>query len=192
MDDAALLASLRAGDEDAFAAIVRQYHAPLVRLAESMVPSRAVAEEVVQDTWLGVVRGVAAFEGRSSFRTWLFHILANRARSAGVREHRSAPVEPDTLSDRFDRSGAWAEPPAPWTDDTDARVDAVTLAARVKSCLPRLPGPQRQVVLLRDVEGLPAADVCAMLGISDGHQRVLLHRGRTALRRLLAEELGKS
>jgi RNA polymerase sigma-70 factor (ECF subfamily) len=189
--DAELVDRLRAGDEAAFAALVRQYHGPLLRLAEALVGSRAVAEEAVQDTWLAVVRGVDRFEGRSSLKTWLFHILANRARSAGGREARTGgfheALEDD---DRFDAGGAWVTPPEPWDERIEARLDAATLAGRVRDLLGELPAAQRQVVLLRDVEGLPAPDVASLVGITDGHQRVLLHRGRTRLRALLHAELG--
>jgi RNA polymerase sigma-70 factor (ECF subfamily) len=186
--DAALLDALRAGDEEAFATLVSRYHMRLLRFAESLVASRAIAEEVVQDTWLGVVRGVQRFEGRSSVKTWLFRILTNRARSAGSREPRTAALD-DALEGRFDRSGGWNPPPEPWSDSVDARVVAEKLAGRVRACLPSLPDAQRQVVLLRDVEGMDAAEVCDLLGVSPGNQRVLLHRGRARLRSLLEPEM---
>ena len=188
--DAALLDDLRAGDEAAFATLVSRYHTRLLRFAESLVPSRAVAEEVVQDTWLGVVRGVHRFEGRSSVKTWLFRILINRARSAGGHEPRTVPLDDDALQGRFAASGAWAEPPAPWADAVDDRVVAGKLAGRVRECLPRLPEAQRQVLVLRDLEGVDGAEVCNLLSVSPGNQRVLLHRARTRLRALLATELG--
>jgi RNA polymerase sigma-70 factor (ECF subfamily) len=194
-DDTVLVERLRAGDEKAFEALVRRYHTSLLRLAETMVPSRAVAEEVVQDTWLGVVRGVERFEGRSSFRTWLLHILMNRARTAGAREVRRAPGRPDWVPSvdpsRFGPDGAWVDPPTPWPEDVDDRLAATALAERVRAGIAELPWQQRQVVTLRDIEGLGAADVCELLGISEGNQRVLLHRGRTRVRRMLDHELGK-
>jgi RNA polymerase sigma-70 factor (ECF subfamily) len=190
VDDGELVAALRARDEAAFAQLVRRYHARMVRVAEAFVASRAVAEEVAQDTWLGVVRGVGGFEGRSSLKTWMFRILVNRARTAGAREARSVPLDRESV-ERFDDAGGWVEPPRHWADDADERIAAERLAARVRECLPLLPDAQRQVVLLRDAEGLSSAEACAVLGITDGHQRVLLHRGRAHIRRFLAAEQGK-
>ena len=187
--DAVLLDALRAGDETAFASLVSRHHTRLLRFAESMVSSRAVAEEVVQDTWLGVVRGIHRFEGRSSVKTWMFRILANRARSAGAKEARTAPLRADELGDvlegRFDAAGAWSRPPEPWADRVDDRLVAEALAGRVRQCLPALPPAQRQVLVLRDLEGVDAAEVCDVLGVSAGNQRVLLHRARARLRSLL-------
>ena len=192
-DDVELVARLRAGDEDAFVTLVEQYHTTLLRVAATMVPSRAVAEEVVQETWLGVVRGIDRFEERSSLRTWLFHILVNRARTTGAHERRrgAAPLEPAVDPSRFGRDGHWVDPPAPWPDEVDDRIVAGELAARVRARIAELPELQRQVVTLRDVDGVPAADVCRLLGISDANQRVLLHRGRSRVRGMLAAELGK-
>ena len=187
--DSELVERLQAGDETAFVELVTRYQSRLVRLAQATVGSRAVAEEVTQDTWLAVVRGVERFEGRSSFQTWLFRILLNRARSAIGREQRAG--RPDAaVEERFDRGGAWASPPVPWSDQVDDRMVADELAARVHELLPELPENQRQVVILRDVDGASAADVASLLGISDGNQRVLLHRGRARLRQLLTVELG--
>jgi RNA polymerase sigma-70 factor (ECF subfamily) len=193
-DDRQLLDLVTAGDEAAFAALVRRYSPRLLRLAETIVPTRAVAEEVVQDTWLGVVRGVHRFEGRSSFKTWLFRILVNRARSTARKEPRTASLDAsraDVLEDRFDAHGAWRQPPVQWSDEVDDRIVAERLAARVKESLGGLPEAQRRVVLLRDVEGLTAAETCELLGINDGHQRVLLHRGRAQVRTVLEAEMGR-
>ena len=191
--DAELLRRLRAGDERAFVALVERYNGSMLRLALSFVPSRAIAEEVVQDTWLAVLRGLAAFEGRSSLKTWLFSILVNRARSAGVRESRSFPVAdagPVVDASRFGPNGAWAVPPEHWTEEAENRVDAVKLSGLLRGGLDGLPSRQREVVLLRDVEGLSSAEVCQVLAISEANQRVLLHRGRSKLRQALESELG--
>jgi RNA polymerase sigma-70 factor (ECF subfamily) len=187
-DDADLVDRLRAGDESAFVALIELYQSRLLRLAQVTVGSRAVAEEVTQDTWLAVVRGVERFEGRSSFKTWLFHILLNRARSTVGRELRAGRPE-RMVEERFDGAGAWIAPPEPWADRADDRVVAERLAARVQELLPQLPDGQRQVVVLRDLEGLSADDVASLVGISGGNQRVLLHRGRAQLRQLLAAEM---
>ena len=188
-DDAGLVERLRAGDESAFGELVRRYQSRLLRLAEATVGSHAVAEEACQETWLAVVRGLERFEGRSSFRTWLYRILLNRARSTAGREQRAGRPD-DEVVERFDANGAWAEPPVPWSDRVDDRLVAEQLSRRVQELLPTLPEQQRQVVILRDVEGLEAGDVTTLLGISDGNQRVLLHRGRAKLRALLTNEIG--
>lgn len=185
-----MLEGLRAGDEGAFAALVSRYHTRLLRFAESLVPSRAIAEEVVQDTWLGVLRGIDRFEGKSSVRTWLYRILVNRARSAGAHEPRTLPLGDDGLAGRFDRNGAWDRPPDPWSDEVDARIVAGQLAGRVRDCVSALPAAQRQVFVLRDIDGVDAMEVCHLLGVSAGNQRVLLHRARTHVRQLLATDMG--
>jgi RNA polymerase sigma-70 factor (ECF subfamily) len=191
--DAELLDRLRGGDEGAFVLLVDRYQQPMVRFARSLVPSHAVAEEAVQDTWMGVVRGLERFEGRSSFKTWLFGILANRARSAGWNESRHLPVEPGRAVEAafFDDSGAWAARVDPWGDEADARLDAAKFAPFLKVALDGLPERQRQVVLLRDVEGFSSTDVCDVLGISAGNQRLLLHRGRNRLRESLLPAMGE-
>jgi len=193
--DGELLGRLRAGDERAFVTLVRRHHAVMLRLAAGYVPSMAVAEEVVQDTWLGVLRGIAAFEGRSSVRTWLFRILVNRARTAGARERRSVAIGdsvPAVDQSRFDATGHWAAPPERWVEEAEDRVDAAKLADRLRSAIGDLPGRQREVVLLRDVEGLSSEEVCGVLEISEGNQRVLLHRARSRLRQVLETELGRA
>jgi RNA polymerase sigma-70 factor, ECF subfamily len=184
--DAELLSRLRQGDEVAFVQLVDRYQTRLLRLAHSMVPTAAVAEEAVQDTWMAVVRGLDRFEGRSSLKTWLFRILANRARSAGVREHRSGGASgPAVDPDRFDAAGSWATPVAPWAERADERLDAARWAPVMKVALAGLPPRQREVVLLRDVEGLTSDEVCMVLDLSRANERVLLHRGRSRLRELL-------
>ena len=194
-DDTELLRRLRAGDEQAFVILVRRYHDAMLRLASSFVPSRAVAEEVVQDTWMGVVRGIGGFEERSSFRTWLFRILVNRARTTGERERRSIAIgtaEPAVDQSRFDAAGGWAAPPEQWAEDIDDRLRAGKLAGRIRSAIEELPARQREVVTLRDVDGLSSDEVCHVLDISDGNQRVLLHRGRSRVRQVLETEFGRA
>jgi RNA polymerase sigma-70 factor, ECF subfamily len=189
--DGKLLLRLRSGDESAFVSLVERYHEPMLQLAASFVPSRAVAEEVVQDTWLAMLRGLDGFEGRSSLKTWLFRILVNRARTTGAREQRSVPVadpEPAVDPSRFDASGGWADPPEHWIEAAEGRVEAGKLADRVRAGIGELPARQREVVFLRDVEGMSSQEVCAVLALSDVNQRVLLHRGRNRLRQLFEDE----
>ena len=188
-DELGLVERLRAGDESAFVELVRRYQPRLLRLAEATVGSRAVAEEACQETWLAVVRGVERFEGRSTFKTWLFRVLLNRARTSASREQRAGCAEGETV-ERFGGNGAWAAPPVSWSDQVDDRLVAEHLAHQVHDLLPALPDQQRQVVVLRDVEGLDSAEVGALLGITDGNQRVLLHRGRAKLRELLSVDMG--
>jgi RNA polymerase sigma-70 factor, ECF subfamily len=183
-DDVALLGRLRGGDEDAFVTLVSRYHPTLLRIARSFCPIPAVAEEAVQDTWLGVVRGIERFEERSSFKTWLFQILVNRAHTASAREPSYEPLETLHAVDpsRFDSDGQWADPVDRWTEAADDRLDADSWGSVLWPALDDLPPRQRQVVLLRDVEELSNREVCGLLGISSGNQRILLHRGRIALR----------
>jgi RNA polymerase sigma-70 factor (ECF subfamily) len=190
-DDAELIGRVRAGDESAFAELVRRYQPRLLRLAQSTVGNRAVAEEITQDTWLAVVRGVDQFEGRSSFKTWLYRVLINRARSAATKEQRAGRVD-DHLDECFGRDGHWDQPPFEWAEQVDHHIDAAHLAERVLALLPQLPDSQREIVVLHDIEHLPSSEIRSMLGISDGNQRVLLHRGRTRLRVLLAAEMGNN
>jgi len=189
--DGELLLRLRSGDERAFVSLVECYQEQMLRLATSFVPSRAVAEEVVQDTWLALLRGLDTFEGRSSLKTWLFSILLNQARTTGTREHRSVPVadpEPAVDPARFDVSGHWAEPPEHWTEAVEGRLAAGKLADRIRELMDELPARQREVVILRDVEEMSSEEVCSVLAISDGNQRVLLHRGRSRLRQWFEDE----
>lgn len=174
--------------------LVARYQQPMLRLARAYVPSRAVAEEAVQDTWMGVVKGIERFEGRAAFKTWLFRILINRARSAGTREQRHATNEPHHAVDpiRFDTNGQWADPVERWTEDSEDRLEAATWAPALQSGLEDLPPRQRRVVVLRDMEGLSSDEVCDLLDISAGNQRILLHRGRTRLREILEAQIAKA
>ncbi len=191
--DGELLSRVRTGDEEAFVTLVARYQQPMLRLASSMVANQAVAEEAVQDTWLGVLRGIERFEGRASFKTWLFRILVNRTRSAGSREPSDPSIEALHAVDpsRFDAQGQWADPLDRWTEESEDRLDAATWVPVLRSALDELPPRQRQVVMLRDVEGLSSDEACTVLGISVGNQRILLHRGRSRLREILDAEMGK-
>ena len=186
-----LVERLRQNDEDAFAALVDRYHMSMVRLALTFVPSRSVAEEVVQDTWLGVIRGIDAFEERSSLKTWMFRILVNRARQTGARERRTVTVDDTDLTEteRFSPDGTWARPPVEWTDELVDRLFASAVAKKLRTAIDELPPAQCQVVTLRDVERLSAREVCDVLGLSEANQRVLLHRARSQLRRTMTLEM---
>ena len=191
--DAELISRFRTGDEDAFVALAEKYRPVMLSLALGYVPSRAVAEEVVQDTWIGVLRGIGRFEHRSTFRTWLFRIVINRSVSAAARERRSVPVddmEPVVSVSRFDALGNWAVPPEPWADQVEDRMMAAKIAARILAAIGELPPRQREVVTLRDVQGMNSAEVCSALDISEANQRVLLHRGRSWLRQVIESEFG--
>ncbi len=196
-DDRRTLAALRAGDEQAFAELVRRYQSPLLRVAMSYVRPRSAAEEVVQETWLGVLRGLPGFEGRSSLRTWIFRILANRARTRGVRERRSVPFsalgdgDPAVAPERFAADGSWASPP-PAGDLPDEALLTAEARALVLMAIEQLPDQQRAVITLRDVEGWSAAEVRDALDLSEGNERVLLHRARARVRAALEPYFAES
>jgi RNA polymerase sigma-70 factor (ECF subfamily) len=190
--DEDLIERLQAGDEAAFGELVDRYHVRLVRLAQSVVGSRETAEDVAQETWVAVLRGVDRFEGRSMLRTWLFRVCVNRARSTGTRERRSTPIdtgEPAVDPRRFSSTGHWSTPPEDWSGAVDDRLVASGLASHVKGAIDGLPDIQRQVVTLRDVEGLSSKEVCEVLSISAVNERVLLHRGRSRVRSLFEQQL---
>jgi len=200
-DEAALVERLRAGDEAAFERIVTCYHGPLLRLAQAHVASRAIAEEVVQDTFLAVMEGLHAFEGRSSFRSWIFRILSNRAKTRGVREARSAPFsalaaegagdEPAVAPERFDARGRWAAPPRSWEGvSPESLVADREIRVQVERAIEELPEAQRAVITLRDIEGLEGPEVCAILDLTEANQRVLLHRARARIRARLEVAMG--
>jgi RNA polymerase sigma-70 factor, ECF subfamily len=193
--DAPLLDRLRSGDEQAFMILVQRYRLSMLRLAAGYVPSHAIAEEVVQDAWLGFLHGLSRFEERSSVRTWLFRILINRARTAGIRERRSTALSDLTVAvdgARFDSTGHWLAPPEPWTDLVDDRLTAEKMAEAVRVAMVDLPVRQREVVTLRDLEGLSSEEVCGVLDITEANQRVLLHRGRSRLRQMLESQFGRA
>lgn len=187
MDDEALLTRLVAGDESAFTTLVNRYHPTLVRVARFYVRTDASAEDVAQETWIAVMRGVERFERRSSFKTWLLRILVNRARSTATSEHRIVPVDVDAspgslLAGRFDAGGMWIDPPVPFTDAIDNGIVTKPMVALVRDAIDGLNEPQRSVVTLRDVEGLSTMEVAELLGLSEANVRVILHRSRNAVR----------
>jgi RNA polymerase sigma-70 factor (ECF subfamily) len=197
-----LLSRLRAGDERAFESLVMRHHRTMLAVARQYVSTRAVAEEVVQEAWLGVIKGVDRFEGRSSLATWIMRILVNIAKTRGVREARSVPyaalagpddevaVEPERFRGPQDQyPGGWWAFPDDWTRlPEEALLRRETLRA-VIDAIDELPPLQRSVISMRDVQGLDPEDVCGLLEISDGNQRVLLHRARSRVRATLERHL---
>jgi RNA polymerase sigma-70 factor (ECF subfamily) len=188
-----LLERLRSGERAAFATLVSRHGGALLRFATSFVKDRSLAEEIVQDAWLAALDGLDGFEGRSALRTWLFHIVANKARTRLARERRSVPFsalsgvegggEPDVHAERFDDVGAWNEPPGRWSEENPERIalDAEARAA-IERAIADLPEAQRAVITLRDIEGLETEEICRLLGVTVSNQRVLLHRARAKVR----------
>jgi RNA polymerase sigma-70 factor, ECF subfamily len=211
-EDDELVARLRGGDESAFAGLVARWSPMMLRVARSHVSTDASSEEVVQETWMAVIRGLDAFEGRSSLRTWVFRILTNLAKTRGVRESRSVPMSswrpthdggPTVDPDRFRPAGGdfphnWTPvgAPVPWEPGPEQSAVAGEIRRLLAAALADLPDRQRAVVTLRDVHGLSSEEVCSTLDLSQANQRVLLHRGRARLRTVLedyyrgAEEVG--
>jgi len=190
------LNELRAADEKAFASLVERYHGSLLRLAAGYVKDRALAEDVVQETWLVCLRSLDRFEGRSSLKTWIFGIALNIARSRARREARVLPFTsffrrdagdkgPTVASDRFGTDGMWKTWPDPWTNVPEERLLGQETMAHVREAIDALPRNQRDVIVLRDVAGLDSSDVCSVLAISPENQRVRLHRARAAVRKSL-------
>jgi RNA polymerase sigma-70 factor (ECF subfamily) len=201
-EEVELVARLRAGDERAFEALVNRHYGSMLAVARTYVSSRAVAEEVVQEAWLGVLKGLDGFEGRSSLGTWILRIVANIARTRGSREARSIPYaslapegrEPAVEPERFRGAGNafpghWRAYPAHWSRlPEEALHDRETLQT-VIDAIAALPPAQRAVITLRDVQGFGPEEVCAVLDVSDGNQRVLLHRARSRVRAALERHL---
>ena len=202
MSDAELIAALRAGDERAFEGLVDRLHPSLVRVARLYVSSDAVAQEVAQETWLGVLNGLDRFEERSSLKTWIFRILANVAKTRGMREGRSVPfssaagaedgeavVDPDRFipaeAERAPRH--WAIPPAVWSTEPDERLLAGEVRELIFRAIDTLPPNQRAAIVLRDVEGWSSDEVRNELGVGETNQRVLLHRARSKVRQALED-----
>ena len=200
-EDARLIEGLLAGDEAAFAQLMGEYGASMLRVAQMYVSSRAVAEEVVQEAWLGVLKGIGRFEGRSSLKTWLFRIVANTAKTRGVREARSVPFsalgdegehEPSVDPDRFLGAGErfpghWALPPESWAGVPEGRLLAQETLDVIEREIERLPPTQRAVITMRDVQGFTSEEVCNALDLTETNQRVLLHRARAKVRSALEE-----
>jgi RNA polymerase sigma-70 factor (ECF subfamily) len=194
--DEETLAALRRGDERVFVELVQQHHSLMLRVASRYVRSQAVAEEVVQETWLGVLNGLRNFEGRSSLKTWIFRILTNRAITRAEREGRAVPfsslgdpgpdepaVDPDRFRPEGDRwPGGWKCFPEPLPEEH--LLERETLAL-IDSAIGELPERQHTVITLRDIEGWSSEEVCQALAISEANQRVLLHRARSKVRRCL-------
>lgn len=200
--DADVVAGLRRGDAAVFRALVTELNPGLVRMARLYVPP-AQADEIVQETWLAVVRSIGGFEGRARLKTWIFRIMLNKVRTAAARDARIVPfssvgraagddtpsVDPDRLHHAELGRGYWPEAPFRWDELPAEHLDSAEIRVRIDAGLKALPASQREVVSLRDIEGWSSDEVCQALGISSVNQRVLLHRGRAALRAMLEEYL---
>jgi RNA polymerase sigma-70 factor, ECF subfamily len=201
-DDWHLIELLRNGDEDAFVSLIDNYHSALLRLAMIFVTRRMVAEEVVQETWMAVLEGLSRFEGRSSLKTWIFRILTNRAKTRALREGRSvsfssiaelnvenaeSAVDPDRFGppDAPQWTGGWLAFPTPWEGPPEERLLSKETRSYLDKAIEDLPASQRDIITLRDIEGWSSEETCALLGISEGNQRVLLHRARAKVRNAL-------
>src|SRR6266487_1890207 len=200
-EDAHSVEALRSGNEAAFVSLIDRYHASMLRLAMIFVPSQAVAEEVVQEAWMGVLQGLSRFEGRSSLKTWIFRILTNCAKTRAQREGRSVPfsslpefnselAEPAVEHERFrgpDQQwpGHWISFPRSWDEIPEERILSQETLTRIHEAIDGLPYGQREVITLRDIEGWPSDETCNLLGVSEANQRVLLHRARSRVRRAL-------
>jgi RNA polymerase sigma-70 factor (ECF subfamily) len=200
--DPDLVAALRAGDEETFRRLVREWHAPLLRVAQMFVPSRAIAEDVVQETWLRVLRALDRFEGRSSLKTWVFRILVNTAKTRAQREGRVIPfsalhdparipdaaVDPDRFRPEDDERfpGHWSAPPRELPEERLLAAETREVIARA---IDGLPATQRSVITLRDVEGWSSDEVRNALDVTEVNQRVLLHRARAKVRQALEDYL---
>jgi len=197
-----LLARLRAGDEQAFEALVARLYGTMLTVARTYVKDRAVAEEVVQETWLGVINGLDRFEGRSSLKTWILSILVNQAKTRGAREARTVPFAslapaddaPAVAPERFrgpedQYTGGWRSFPANWNAAADSVLqDRETLRVAMRA-ISELPLTQQTVIRMRDVQGYSSDEVCATLDVSEANQRVLLHRARSRVRSALERHL---
>lgn len=206
-DDAHIIEALQNGDEDAFMDLVEMYQSSMVRVATMIVRDEAIAEEVVQETWIAVLKGLSNFEGRSSLKTWIFTILMNRAKTYARREGRYTALssdqddgddfEPAVSPDRFLPSDSphfarhWIVAPRSWDSFPEERLLSEEVHDQIHSAIGDLPAQQREVITLRDVQGMSSDEVCNVLSISETNQRVLLHRARSRVRRALERYFGE-
>lgn len=204
-DDLYLLDALRSGDEAAFVSLVNRYQPSMVRLASVYVQNRAIAEETVQETWIGVLRALDRFEGRSSLKTWIFSILVNRAKTHAAQEGRSIPLsllgnddagpfEPAVDPERFlplghESAGHWASPPHNWNRTPEELALSHETRVLIEQAVATLPPSQREVITLRDIQGWTSDEICNALNLTETNQRVLLHRARSKVRRALEQYL---
>jgi RNA polymerase sigma-70 factor (ECF subfamily) len=201
LPDAEVVAALKRGDQAVFADLVDAYSPGLMRMARMYVRDREVADDVVQETWIAVLRGIERFEGRSSLKTWIYRILINMAKTRGQRESRSIPfsaaagrdepsVDPDRFLDAGHRwAGGWMLGPTEWATPEEELLQGETRDA-ILAAIDELPDSQRAVITMRDVEGFPPEEVSDALDITDGNQRVLLHRARAKVRAAIEKQLG--
>jgi RNA polymerase sigma-70 factor (ECF subfamily) len=191
-----LVAALQAGDEQAFVSLVEELGPSMLRVARMYVSTQAIAEDVVSETWLGVLAGIGRFEGRSSLKTWIFRILTNRAKTRGEREGRSVPFSslggdgegedgPTVDADRFQDTGAWVSAPSRWSELPENRLVGQETMQIAQAAIAALPEAQRTVITLRDVDGWSSEEVRNVLGLSESNQRVVLHRARAKVRQAL-------
>ncbi len=196
-DEQQRVAALLAGDAAVFATLVDEHNDTMLRVARAILPSRSVAEEVVQETWLAILDGLPRFEGRSSLKTWMFRILTNRARTRAKREGRSTPLsslgsddDGDPIDiERFDPTGKWSRPPGRWEGSPEKLAADRELGAQIEAAIATLPERQRMVLELRDVKGWSSEEVRNVMEISETNQRVLLHRARARVRQALDDYL---
>ena len=200
-DDIHLIEQLRNGNEVAFVSLVDRYAPAMLRLAMAYVKVWTVAEEVVQETWMAVLEGLHRFEGRSSLKTWMFRILTNCAKTRAQREGRSIPFsslsdidmahsEPTVEPDRFlpadhQWAGHWVSFPSNWEEMPEERLLSQETRTYLEQAIETLPPSQLEIIILRDIEGWTSDETCGVLGISEGNQRVLLHRARSKVRGVL-------
>lgn len=194
--DAELVELLVSGDRAGFERVYRKHNAAMVRVCTGIVRNRSTAEEVVQETWVAVLKGISGFQGRSSLAGWIFAILVNKARSRAVRDGRMVSFdgngEDDGLAAAFDGRGRWKDMPELWETLTPERiVEGRKVLAHVTAVIATLPPAQRSVLILRAQQQMEPSDVCAALGISEGNMRVLLHRARLAVRKALDAVLAR-